>query len=154
MSKLKFNRAEGGVGSVFRRVAAVSVLAVSLIAGSAISATAGSLTVAPAVRHFAGRPIAGGPCPGTGCVYALVKVHNRTASVETIATAAATAPFWPTYGGTCNVKYAYAIPAGKSCTFEFGFRPTARGTLYTGSGTIIFVSGESRTVTLIGKSHR
>jgi hypothetical protein len=153
MSKLTLNKANGG-HSVFRRAAAVSALAVSLIVGSATAATAGSLTVAPTVRHFQGKPVAGAPCPGKGCVYALVKIRNRTANVETIVSATATNPFWPTYGGTCNVVYAYAIPAGKTCTFQFGFKPTAAGTLYTGTGNVMFVSGETLTVTLIGKSHR
>jgi streptogramin lyase len=104
------------------------------------------LTVTPASVVFA--DTASGT---TNPSYALVTITNNGPGAQTLTTASATPdpPFFPTFGGTCNVQYAYTIPAGASCTFQFGFNPPAAGS-YSGTGSISFSSGVVLNVALAG----
>ncbi len=79
-------------------------------------------------------------------------ITNNGELTETLTTAEATPnpPFFPTFGGTCNVQYSYMLPAGQSCTFQWGFKPQHPGKV-TGTGTISFLSGASLGVVLVGK---
>ena len=112
-----------------------------------------SMSVSPSAITFA-KATSGAPCsPGPGCTFAEVTVTNNGATTVTLTTASATPnpPFFPTFGGTCNVTYAYAIPAGASCTFQWGFRPVKPGK-FAGTGTINFDNGDAVTVGLLGKA--
>ena len=121
---------------------------VSVPAETATAAAA--LTVSPSEVSFANTAV-GATCPGVNCSYAMVTVTNTGTSNERLVGAKAdpTPPFWPTFGGTCNVKFLYVIPPKASCTFQWGFKPTAAGKA-KGSGTITFESGASVNVVLVG----
>ncbi len=108
----------------------------------------GSVTLSPAILTFP-NAVVGGPCQGSGCTYAEVTVANNTDATVTLVTATASANFFPTYGGTCNVPDAFSIPAGASCTFQWGFKP-ARPGMSAGTGTITFGDGETPSVLLVG----
>lgn len=83
--------------------------------------------------------------------YGMVTVTNTGASPEVLLTATATnPPFWPTWGGTCNLfLFSKIVGPGQSCTFEFGFQPTQKGKV-SGQGTLMFLSGANPTVQLKG----
>jgi hypothetical protein len=85
--------------------------------------------------------------------YQLVTITNRGRDTQTLDTAAATPnpPFFPTFGGTCNVTYAFHIPGGASCTFQWGFHPSAPGN-YAGTGVINFAGGTVLHLALAGHS--
>jgi hypothetical protein len=59
-------------------------------------------------------------------------------------------PFWPTFGGTCNNQLLYYLPAGASCTFQWGFKPEKLGQRRD-TGQISFESGASVSVELEGR---
>jgi hypothetical protein len=84
--------------------------------------------------------------------YAMVTVTNPNDVPVTLTTANATPnpPFFPTFGGTCNVTYGWVIPPNTSCTFQFGFKPVKSGT-EKGSGTIRFSLGQDLQISLVGK---
>jgi hypothetical protein len=110
-----------------------------------------SLTVAPATLSFPTTPV-GPACPGANCTYAMVTITNTGSGTEHLVGAAAgsSGPFWPTFGGTCNLPNMYFLPAGESCTFQWGFKPAHRGRAHD-TGTITFESGESVTFELEGR---
>jgi hypothetical protein len=76
--------------------------------------------------------------------YRMVTLSNSSPSYETLVGGDATIPeFWPTWGGTCNnLIYAGVIPPGKSCTLQWGFKPSTKG-LVTGIGNIMLKSGST-----------
>ncbi len=117
----------------------------------------GILGETPNPLVFPNANVGGGTCGAVGstsCTYASITITNGTAVTQTITTASTgTTIFWPTYGGTCNVTYAFAIPSGASCTFEFGFEPTTTSTTYTDTGTVNFDSGAALSVGLSGTSN-
>ncbi len=57
--------------------------------------------------------------------------------------------FWATFGGTCNVTYAYVLGPGVACTFQFGFAPPTVGT-HMATGTLTFESGTMLSIPLSG----
>jgi hypothetical protein len=134
----------------FPRVA-IAVVVFLAIASLLTPNAFAQLSVSPSVVVFSNTPV-GPDCPGANCSYAEVTITNNGSQTEHLTTAEATPnpPFWPTFGGTCNVTYAYYLPGGESCTFEWGFKPQKPGK-FTGTGTISFESGASVGVVLIGK---
>ncbi len=103
------------------------------------------LSVSPAVVVF--------PDTSVGAIsYQEVTISNTGSQTENLLTATAdpNPPFWPTFGGTCNVNFGYAVPAGASCTFQWGFKPVHPGRT-VGVGTISFESGAALGVVLVGK---
>ncbi len=136
-----------------RRATAGIALAAAFFGAAAPASATGTLTVSPRPLVFLHHPVAGAACPGAGCDYAYVTIHNGTGRVKKLSSATAPTPFWPTYGGTCNVQYGYAIPAHASCTFQFGFRPTKPNTRSSGKASLHFTNGAVLAVTLIGTSH-
>jgi len=83
--------------------------------------------------------------------YHMVTITNSGPGTETLVGGYATAgsDFWVTWGGTCNVTYAYIIPANKSCTLQWGFKPTVKGPV-TASGSIMFEGGTTLDIFLNG----
>ena len=70
--------------------------------------------------------------------YQMATVTNDGATAMTLTGAARSGPFWPTWGGTCNsVQSQRVLPAGQSCTFQFGFNPSRPGR-QAGIGAIVF----------------
>ena len=110
-----------------------------------------SLTVSPTALSFPNTPV-GPDCPGANCTYAMVTITNTGSGTEHLTGAAAGSygPFWPTYGGTCNTPNMYVLPAGASCTFQWGFKPEHPGRVRD-TGTINFESGESVSIELDGR---
>jgi hypothetical protein len=131
---------------LFLLVSAVSVVSVP---GDTARAAA-ELTVSPTAVAFANTAV-GTQCPGANCSYAMVTITNTGNQIERLVSAKGnpTPPFWPTYGGTCNVKYLYLLPPKESCTFQWGFKPQNPGK-FTGTGTISFESGATVNVALSG----
>ncbi len=115
----------------------------SLFTTNALAQTS-NLTVSPSVVVFSDTPV--------GAIsYAEVTITNNGSNAEPITGAEpANAPLWATWGGTCNVIYGKAVPAGASCTFQWGFKPDRPGRVST-IGTISFHSGASLGVVLTGK---
>jgi hypothetical protein len=85
--------------------------------------------------------------------FALVTITNGGDTTEDLITATAnpTPPFFADFGGTCNVVYAFHIPSGASCTFQWGFAPGETGN-YNGIGEIKFASDTTLRVVLAGQS--
>ena len=110
-----------------------------------------SLSISPTTLSFSPTPV-GPECPGANCSYAEVTITNNGATTEHLvgATAGSPAPFWPTFGGTCNVAHMYFLPAGASCTFQWGFKPEKPGRVRA-TGQISFESGESVSIELDGR---
>ncbi len=111
---------------------------------------AASLTVSPTEVAFTNTAV-GTQCPGSNCSYTMVTITNTGSQTERLVGAKGdpTPPFWPTYGGTCNVKYLYLLPPKESCTFQWGFKPQHPGK-FKGRGSISFESGATVTVSLTG----
>lgn len=92
--------------------------------------------------------------------YQMVTITNSGDATDYISTATADAPFFPTFGGTCNTSIDpndpnhrnYWIPAGSSCTFQWAFNPTTHPGKYTGTGTLIFDVSSPLNVSLTGKA--
>jgi hypothetical protein len=82
----------------------------------------------------------------------MVTITNNGSATEHLvgATTGSPGPFWPTFGGTCNVTKLYFLPPGESCTFQWGFKPQKPGRA-RGTGQISFESGESVSVELDGR---
>jgi hypothetical protein len=122
-------------------------LAMSALVGFILAVDTGAgmaaVTVTPTVVRFKAKV-------GT-LTYRIVTIRNTGPTSEVIVGATATPLlFWPTWGGTCNsVLLAKVVAAGQSCTFEFGFHPTQKGTV-SGQGSLIFLSGAQPTVHLKG----
>jgi hypothetical protein len=131
-------------------LALLCALTIGAISIGRTATAASNLTVSPAVLVFPDT-VVGTDCPGANCTYAEVTITNGGTDTETLTTANTDTdpPFWPTFGGSCNTPDAYMLPAGESCTFQFGFKPTHPGK-FTGTGTINFASGASVSVDLIG----
>ncbi len=140
---------------LLRRAAACMALAGAFIAAAtAMPASAtGTISVSPQTLVFPHHPVVGAPCPGAGCDYATVTIHNGTARAKTLSTVSTSAPFWPTYGGTCNTPDKYRIPAHASCSFQFGFKPSTPNTRSTAKATLHFTNGAAPVITLVGTSH-
>jgi hypothetical protein len=88
--------------------------------------------------------------------YGIVTVTNSGDAADYISTATAdpNPPFFPTFAGTCNTSVDgngqnYYIPAGTSCTFQWGFHPSRAGRV-NGSATLSFQSGATLTIDLTG----
>jgi hypothetical protein len=83
--------------------------------------------------------------------YGMVTITNTGGSSETLTGAVApNPPFWPTWGGSCNLPpINRVVLPGRSCTFQFGFKPTQKGHV-SGQGTMTFQSGTTLTVELDG----
>ncbi len=132
---------------------AIAVVLYSAIASllTANTFAQSNLTVSPAVVVFPNTPV-GPDCPGNNCSYAMVTIANNGAQDVTLGVAEAdpSQTFWATYGGTCNVVYAYVLPAGQTCTFQWGFAPPHPGK-FMGTGTISFADGSMVGVVLTGK---
>jgi hypothetical protein len=131
---------------------------------SSVSPTSASiLTVSPTSLTF-------GPTPVGTFDYEIVTISNSGDAADYISTvnfptATPDPPFFPTFGGSCNTSIDpndpnqrnYWIPAGGSCTFQWGFHPTTRGGgrppwTATGSGTLSFDSGASFSIDFTGLS--
>lgn len=87
--------------------------------------------------------------------YQIVTITNSGDEADYILTANADQPFFPTFGGTCNFSVDgngqnYYIPAGTSCTFQWGFNPAKPGKS-TGEGTLFFQSGAKIDVSFTGR---
>jgi hypothetical protein len=109
-----------------------------------------SLTVSPSSLTFPPTPV-GPDCPGDNCAYADVTISNSGPDTEHLVGAdAPSGAFWPTFGGTCNVQHLYFLPAGQSCTFQWGFKPEKPGQRRD-TGHISFESGASLSVELEGR---
>jgi hypothetical protein len=90
---------------------------------------------------------------GTACTYGMIMIHNNLPTAQTITGAFATAPFWVTWGGSCNaLEYDKTIPAYGGCELQWGFAPDAAGTTYAGKGTVSFKSGLGLSFGLEGSS--
>jgi hypothetical protein len=131
-------------GMKFLARLAVSGLAGFLILPVATETSVAGVTLRPTVARFNANV-------GT-LTYKIVRATNTGTSTEVLVSASATnPPFWPTWGGTCNISWAARVLApGQSCTFQFGFHPTARGTVL-GVGTLYYLSGTTATVRLRGR---
>ena len=127
--------------------AVVFLATASLLTPNALA----QLSVSPSVVVFPNTPV-GSACPGDNCSYAEVTITNNGTATEHLISAEATPdpPFWPTFGGTCNTPDAYFLPAGESCTFQWGFKPEHPGKS-NGVGTVSFESGASVGVVLTGR---
>ncbi len=124
--------------------------------GSVITASS-NLTVSPTSLTF-------GPTPVGSFAYDIVTISNSGDADDYISTATATPdfPFFPTFTGTCNTSIDpngrnYWIPAGSSCTFQWGFHPIKRGGgrppwTITGSGTLYFDSFAPISISFTGLS--
>lgn len=110
-----------------------------------------SLSISPTTLTFPPTPV-GPECPGANCTYAMVTITNNGAATEHLvgAFAGSPGPFWPTFGGTCNVPNLYFLPPGASCTFQWGFKPVHPGQAHD-TGQISFESGQSVSVELNGR---
>lgn len=115
------------------------------------------VTASPSPLVFPNATVGAGACGSSGaksCTYATVTLTNNTGQDEKIATATAPSPFWVTWGGTCNSSaYGKVVPKGGSCTLQFGFKPTAAGTAYSGIGYVNYESGSLTPVPLRGTSN-
>ncbi len=131
---------------------AAMTTAVALVPTMEAATASGSISVSPSAVTFPNATVGAACSPGPGCTYAEVTLTNTSAVTVTLTTATASPnpPFYPTFGGTCNVTYAYHIPANTSCTFQWGFRPVHHGKTM-GTGTIFFDNGDTVTVGLTGK---
>jgi hypothetical protein len=137
--------------------AVMAIVTLGTLAGTATFAgpagASGKLHLKPHALKFKVVKDPGGPCEGTGCDYAEVKVINDTATSQTLTGGStASTTFWVTWGGTCNVEYAYVIPTHTSCTVQFGFEPPAAHTHYASTGTLDFAGGAQLSVGLKGHS--
>jgi hypothetical protein len=111
--------------------------------GTGEDVDAPGLSVSPTGLQFA-------PTEVDESSFAVVTITNGGPGAERLATASVAAgPFWPTFGGTCNVTYAYVLGPHVSCTFQFGFRPATAGA-HTATGSITFESGSVLSVPLSG----
>lgn len=123
-----------------------------------VSITSSNLTVSPTSLTF-------GPVKVGTFAYAFVTISNSGDAADYISTATATPdpPFFPTFAGTCNTSIDpndpnqrnYWIPAGGSCTFQWGFHTTKRGGgrppwTHTGSGTLYFDSAAPISIAFTG----
>ena len=110
-----------------------------------------ALSISPTTLTFPPTPV-GPDCPGANCTYAMVTITNNGAATEHLvgASAGSYGPFWPTFGGTCNLPNLYFLPPGASCTFQWGFKPVHPGQAHD-TGQISFESGQSVSVELNGR---
>jgi hypothetical protein len=121
-----------------------------------LPACPGTLAILPNPLVFPNATVGGGQCGAQGstsCTYAMVTITNNTSTTQTIKGGTASAPFWVTWGGTCNNSLGYVIPNGSSCTLELGFFPTAPRTTSNGTCSISFADGTVGTVSLVGASN-
>lgn len=122
-----------------------------------LTMTASNLTVSPTSLTF-------GPIPVNSFVYAMVTITNTGDAADYIASATPVeGTFFATFAGTCNtsvdpndpLERNYWIPAGGSCTFQWGYHPTTRGGgkppwTQTGSGTLTFDSHAPISISFTG----
>ena len=124
---------------------------------SSLTVTASNLSVSPTSLTF-------GPIAVNAFVYAMVTITNSGDAADYIQTATpGEGTFFATFGGTCNTSIDpdnpslgnYWIPAGGSCTFQWGYHPTTRGGgrppwTQTGTGTLIFVGHAPISISFTG----
>ena len=115
------------------------------------------LSVSPTSLSF-------GPTPVNTFAYAIVTISNTGDAADYIAGASPVeGTFFATFAGTCNTSIDpndpnqrnYSIPAGGSCTFQWGYNPTTRGGgkppwMQTGTGTLTFDSHAPISIPLTG----
>jgi len=128
------------------RLAACGSVGLFVLAGSSLvdtSTAAAGVTVSPTPLKFKTRV--------GNITYGMVTITNTGGSSETLTGAAApNPPFWPTWGGSCNLApINRVVLPGRSCTFQFGFKPTEKGNV-SRQGTLTFQSGATLTVQLKG----
>ena len=115
------------------------------------------LTATPDPLVFADATFGGTACGspgGTACTYGMITIHNNLSTPQTIVTAFADAPFWVTWGGSCNsLELNKTVPANGACDLQWGFAPTAAGAKFAGTGTVSFASGLNLTLGLQGASN-
>ena len=143
----------------------IAVAAVSLLLSAyaeprrstSLPVPASNLSVSPTSLTF-------GPIAVNGFTFAMVTITNSGDAADYIATATPVeGTFFATFGGTCNtsidpsdpLQRNYWIPAGGSCTFQWGFHPTTRGGgrppwTSTGSGTLFFDSHAPISISFTG----
>jgi hypothetical protein len=109
------------------------------------------LSVSPTTVAFA-------PTPVGVISYEIVTITNTGDATDFISSATPVeSPFFATFAGTCNTSVDpitlknYYIPAGSSCTFQWGFDPSRPGR-QTGTGTLNFESGATLTVSFTGRA--
>jgi len=138
-----------------RTAAAAMIMILTMFTTSAArrSAAVGGpvLSVSPTSVAFA-------PTPVGGFSYEIVTITNTGDATDFISSATPVeSPFFATFGGTCNFSVDpitgknYYIPAGSSCTFQWGFNPSRPGR-QTGTGTLNFESGATLTVSFTGRA--
>jgi len=138
-----------------RTAAAAMIMILTMFTTSAArrSAAVGGpvLSVSPTAVAFA-------PTPVGGFSYEIVTITNTGDATDFISSATPVeSPFFATFGGTCNFSVDpitgknYYIPAGSSCTFQWGFNPSRPGR-QTGTGTLNFESGATLTVSFTGRA--
>jgi hypothetical protein len=130
--------------TLFAKVSTIAATVVLVIATSLVGTKSASATVKV-------KPLALVMTQTVGDItYATVTITNTGSGAETISGGyASLSEFWPTWGGTCNVTYAYVIPPHTSCTLQWGFKPTATGPVTT-IGNVSFKSGATLYVFLNG----
>ena len=122
-----------GPSSQSRRTLKVRLLAVSAAVVVALAAVASVSGLSYKSAHLIFPPTKVGAIR-----YQMATITNDGASAMTLTGATRSGPFWPTWGGTCNsVQSQRVLPAGQSCTFQFGFNPSRPG-WQAGIGTIAF----------------
>jgi hypothetical protein len=90
--------------------------------------------------------------------YLTITIYNNGDADEYLYTATASGDFFPTFGGTCNTSIGptgrnYYIPAGTSCTFQWGFHPSHPGK-HIGTGILDFDISPSISISLTGRATR
>jgi hypothetical protein len=135
-------------------VGALGGLVITTTGGFAREQRAGRL--GPVLTYFP-RPVDFGTTVVGEIAYQLVTIQNNGDADDYLSTATATDPFFPTFGGTCNTSldpldptHNYRIPAGGSCTFQWGFNPTHPGK-YNGTGTLQFEQSATLPVNFVGR---
>jgi hypothetical protein len=144
--RLEVMEASGSAKKLLARLAAcgsVGLLALAVSSFVDASSATADVTVKPMTVSLKAKV--------GNSTYGIVTIANTGSSAETLTGAAnPNSQFWPTWGGTCNSSAVNKVVApGRSCTFEFGFKPTQTGQV-SDQGTITFQSGASLTVQLKG----
>jgi len=113
----------------------------------------------PVLTYFP-RPVDFGTTMVGEISYQLITIQNNGDADDYLVTATATDPFFPTFGGTCQTlvdpndpTHKYRIPAGQSCTFQWGFNPDHPGK-FTGTGTLDFEQNITLPVNFVAKAKK
>jgi hypothetical protein len=122
-------------------------LAALLAAGlGASSAAQSSVSIDPDSVEFP-------PTPVGAYSYEMATITNAGPADEMIvAVSPQGESLFPTQAGTCNLQ-GWVIPAGTSCTYQFGFHPDRPGRVRN-TLTLTFASGATIEVSLTGRGRR